>query len=330
MTIHVDVIATTISGSVKDWGKVKEIVPLFQKHGMNDVELRVVESHADARRQTGDAVKAGGNHIISAGGSGTFNAVLEGCFDSGRDLTPVRLGFLRKGSADLIGKALGLPDEIDRAIEVFARAIREDRTVPCDVIRVTDGEGKATPRRFVGYGGAEIFGRIPHFTEHRFTKYYKGILGQLFGDLGPFFVGSSLATLDKLIRRLWTRRRRWRISVDGQPVDNGTFQAMLIVNGYLGPDLPFAKDEPLGSGKFYLFTIADLGVLKLPGQLKRCLDSSIMDDPTKYGFGAFTVTDSLVIEPEDGGSFPVNTDGSIMPCRKSARLAICDQIQLLA
>ena len=42
----VHVIATTISGSIKDWGKVERIVPLFRQLGRDDVELHVVDSHA--------------------------------------------------------------------------------------------------------------------------------------------------------------------------------------------------------------------------------------------------------------------------------------------
>jgi len=72
--------------------------------------------------------------IISAGGSGTFNSVLEGCCDSGVSFDEIRLGFLRKGSADLIGKTLGMPDEVGRAVGVFVQAIRNDHTIPCDVI----------------------------------------------------------------------------------------------------------------------------------------------------------------------------------------------------
>jgi len=107
MNPHIDVIATTISGSIKDWGKVKRIVPLFNEHGMTDVNLCTADTHAEARRKTAELVAAGGRIIISAGGSGTFNAVLEGCFDSGQDLKEVRIGFLRKGSADLIARRWG-------------------------------------------------------------------------------------------------------------------------------------------------------------------------------------------------------------------------------
>jgi hypothetical protein len=143
-------------------------------------------------------MRSGARILISAGGSGTFNAVVEGCYDAGVSLDDLRLGFLRKGSADLIGKVLQMPDNIGDAIEVFINSIKEDQFLACDVIQASSARGDAKERRFVGYGGAEIFGEIPYITENRFMKYYKGVLSQLFGDLGPFFVGTSLTVLKRI------------------------------------------------------------------------------------------------------------------------------------
>jgi diacylglycerol kinase family enzyme len=329
MPRRIDVIATTISGSVRDWGKVKQIVPLFAGRGENDVHLVAVDSHQEARRTTCELVRSGSRIIISAGGSGTFNSVLEGCYDAQVDLAEVRLGFLRKGSADLIGKVLQMPDQIEPAIEVFVNSIRKNLVVPCDVILAQSAANDSPPRRFVGYGGAEIFGEIPYFTENRFIKYYKGILSQLFGDLGPFFVGTSLALGRRIFRRPG-RKRSWMITVDGKAVTAGRFQTMIIVNGDLGPNLPFARGVPLGSGDFWLFTIRDLGLSKIFRQLKHAWDASILEHPDLWGFESFCVKKSLKLQVEDRGAFPINTDGSTMQCRDSVTFQIIGQIRLLA
>jgi hypothetical protein len=181
----------------------------------------------------------------------------------------------------------------------------------------------------VGYGGAGIFGRIPHFTENRYTKYYKGILSQLFGDLGPFFTGASLASLETVVKGWFVGKRGWKITVDGTGVDEGFYQAMIIVNGDLGPDLPFARDVPLGSGDFHMFAIRDLGTFKLPKQFNKAFDGSIMDDPRKWGFTAYAVKESLRIESEGGGAFPVNVDGSTMMSTGWAEFKIVDRINLI-
>ena len=313
---RIDVIATTISGSIVDWKKVEQIVPLFAKHGYDDVRLNVVDSHAAARKAACAALEEGGRIPISAGGSGTFRAVLEGCIDSGVALSDLRLGFLRKGSADLIGKVLNMPDGIEDAIRVFAESIAADRYLPADVLRASSKGVTEPPRHFIGYGGAELFGRIPHYTESRFTKYYKGILSQLFGDLGPFTTGMALAVMEQMIKSPFRRKTRWRILVDGQPVAEEVFQAIVVVNGYLGPDMPFS-DQPLGSGEFYCFGLRNIGDGKLPAQAKHARDGSMMEDPERWGFTSFSIGKELELVPNHDKPFPVNVDGGTFVARQS-------------
>jgi len=326
---RIDVIATTISGSVSDWGKVGRIVPLFKEHGEDNVNLISVDSHAEARRQACDLMKSGHMTLISAGGSGTFNAVVEGCYDAQCDLSDLRLGFLRKGSADLIGKVLGMPDVIEEAIEVFVNSIRNDRVIPCDVLLASSEHGDTVPRHFVGYGGAEVFGRVPHFTENRFIKYYKGILSQLFGDLGPFFVGTSLAVISRFSDRIRSGKTSWEIIVDGEVESHGFYQTIIIVNGDLGPNMPFAKDVPLGSGDFHVFAIRDKGMLRFPSQMKRAWDASILEDPERWGFEGYRVKKELILRPDRDSEFPLNADGSALTCSGSAKIEIDGRIHLL-
>lgn len=326
----IDVIATTMSGSIKDWGKIEKMEPLFKQHGREDVSIHAVDSHAEARTLTRNLIEGGTRTVISAGGSGTFNSVLEGCIDSQVGLGNITLGFLRKGSADLLGKALGMPDDIEEAVAVFVESLARNRTVGCDVIQATSGEPESVPRHFVGYGGAEIFGRIPHYTERKFTKYYKGVLSQLFSDLGPFFVGASLATMDRTVKRILRGGTSWTISIDGDEVSQGRYQTMIIVNGDLGPDLPFARGAPLGSGCFHMFAIRDLGLLKFPGQFKRAWKASITDQAQEWGFEEYCIKDVLKIEPGRDALFPVNVDGSTMLCRSWATFKIVDQINLIS
>lgn len=326
----IDVIATTISGSIKDWGKVKHIVPLFKKYGFDNVSLFTVDSHAKVRKITRECIESGSRIIISAGGSGTFNSTLEGCCDSGIDLNEIMLGFLRKGSADLIGKTLGMPDDIDEAIKVFVNSINGNKTIKCDIIHAESEEGDEAPRHFVGYGGAEIFGGIPYYTENRFIKYYKGIFSQLFGDLGPFFIGASLACLERTSKSLLRGKTKWQIIVDDKLVSENIYQVFIIVNGDLGKDLPLARSVPLGSGDFYLFALKDLGLLKLPGQFKNTWNASVLDNPSKWGFESYCIKKSLKLKPTTVGSFSVNTDGSTMQCYKSVNFHINNQINLIS
>jgi diacylglycerol kinase family enzyme len=269
-------------------------------------------------------VRDGSRLIISAGGSGTFNAVMSGCIDAGVPLDEIRLGFLRKGSADLIGKVLGMPDELERAIDVFSDAIGHDRTAPCDLLRVDAPD--VPPKHFVGYAGAELFGRIPYFTENRFMKWYKGVLSQFFGDLGPFTTGMTLAVLERLITRPFTRPRDWAVRADGAANLSGRFQALVIVNGYLGKDLAFS-DDALGSGRFHCFALRDRGVIKLLGQVGAARSGAIGQDPKRWGMEHVVCKDEL--ELDCGRVFPVNVDGSTLIASGQVRIRRVGLLQFL-
>jgi diacylglycerol kinase family enzyme len=223
-----------------------------------------------------------------------------------------------------------MPDEIDAAIRVFAASLAADRTVPCDVLRVASEAGPEPPRHFVGYGGAGVFGRIPHYTENRFIKYYKGVRGQIFGDMGPFFVGAVLASVERSAKRVVRPEGSWRVEVGGREVARRPYQALILANGYLGPDMPFARDLPVSSGDFHLFGLRDLGTLRLPGQFRRAWDASIARDPDRWGFETYRVTERLRLALDSGREFPVNVDGSTMVCEGAATFRIVDTIRFIA
>ncbi|MBU1700637.1 MAG: hypothetical protein KJ970_11780 [Candidatus Eisenbacteria bacterium] len=328
-TERIDIIATTISGSIQDWKKVERIVPLFRDQGFDNVQLHEVDTHKAAREKTSQILTEGGRIPISAGGSGTFRNVLEGCIDSGIALSEIRLGFLRKGSADLIGKVLDMPDKIEEAVRVFAESIERRSTLPCDVLLAESVEGNVTSIHFVGYGGAEIFGRIPYYTENRYIKWYKGILSQFFGDLGPFTTGMILSLGERLSKGPFGGQGRWKIHVDGHDVAEDRYQALIILNGYLGPELSFTSD-PLGSGHFHLFAMRDIGIRKLPQQATRARSGKIMEDPEAWGMQSYLIRNCLELSPSKPKPFPANIDGSTMICHRGLRVRIVDRVPLIS
>lgn len=325
---RIDVIATSISGSISDWSKVRRIVPLFKELGFDNVNLHETDSHQDAREVACRVILEGGRHPISAGGSGTFRAVLEGCIDSEVKADDIRLGFLRKGSADLIGKVLGMPDEIENAIRVFAEAIQTDTILPADILTACSRHEPNKRLNFIGYGGTGIFGRIPHFTENRFIKYYKGILGQMFGDLGPFKTGMILALIETALKSPFQKSQKQQIRIDDNDVAEGVYRTIIIVNGNLGPDLPFS-DKPLGNKEFYVYCIQDKGFIKLLQQARHAKDGTIMNDPDQWGFESYTVGKHLIIYGDADTTFPVNIDGSTLLARTALEITRTGTISLL-
>jgi len=87
-------------------------------------ELRVTERPGHATLLARQAVAAGADTVVAAGGDGTIHEVARGLV--GRD---VRLGLLPLGSMLNLPRSLGVPREIDAA----AALLRDGRTVGMDV-----------------------------------------------------------------------------------------------------------------------------------------------------------------------------------------------------
>ena len=139
----------------------------------------------------------------------------------------------------------------------------------------------------------------------------------------------TLALLERLLKTAWTRKRRWSITVDGAQLVQEAYQALIVVNGYLGPELPFSS-APLGSGSFYLFALRDLGMRKLPAQARHTRDASILQEPERWGMESYAAAHSMLLEPDTQSPFPANIDGSTMRCAGGLELRIIDAIRLLS
>jgi len=327
----IDIIATTMSGSFEDQRKVGEIEPTFGGLTDRPVRVHLATSHTAAERIAREIVAGGGRTIVSAGGAGTFNAVLEGCHIAGGLPADLRLAFLRKGSADLIGKVLRVPDELSAAAAAIVGGIAAGREVSADVLAVETREpdGTTQQRHMVGFGGLGVFGDIPRFTESRIIKLYKGLLGTLFGDLGPFYVGLMLATVRWRIQRAFGRVEPWTLALDGETLPPERWAAVIVLNGDLGNDFPLGRGRPLASGSFRVVVLRYHGMRTMLRQIKGCRTAALLDDPDSYAAVVRDV-ETLVAEPA-GAPRPVmvNVDGLRVMTRGSVRFSISGRVRLV-
>jgi diacylglycerol kinase family enzyme len=331
----IEVVATTISGSLQDQRKIGRIAPQLSARTRRPVHLHAVDSHAEAQAVTHGIVARGGRVIVSAGGGGTFNAVLEGCHLDGSIPDDVRLAFLRKGSADLIGKVLRIPDELSAAASAIVDGIEQDRRLRADVIAVETmgSRGEPQTRHMVGFGGLGIFGAVPRFTEARWIKYYKGIIGSLAGDYGPFYTGLTLASAWWYWRRLRGRIGPLVLELDGQAIKPDRWTAIIIVGGDLGPDFPIGRGAPFSSATLRVVALRDRGLRVALRQLAAARSGAIFDDPGRYDC---LIRDVRTLEARwsdqhAGAERPVlvNVDGLSRQSHGPVRFSVSGQVELL-
>ena len=327
----IEVIATTMSGSIQDQHKVQQIGPEFQSRTSRLVRVHAAGSHAEAQAIAHAIVAKGGRTIVSAGGAGTFNAVLEGAHLGGTVPPDLRLAFLRKGSADLIGKTLSIPDQLPAAVEAILQGIEAGRCVQADILAVetTEPEGRVERRHLVGFGGMGVFGDVPRFTESRLIKAYKGVLGSLLGDLGPFFVGLVLAMGWWQLQRLLGRVSPMSLTLEDHQIPPEIWGAVLVLNGDLGAEFPLGRGLPLGSGSFRVIALHYRGVRQALRQIRAARRGTILDEPDSYGAIVRTVR-RFTVRPTEAHRYMVNVDGGRMLTRGEVRVSVSGEVQLIS
>jgi diacylglycerol kinase family enzyme len=327
----IDVIATTMSGSIQDQRNVQRIGPEFQSRTSRRVRVHLADSHAEAQAITHAVVAEGGRTIVSAGGAGTFNAVLEAAHINGTVPADLRLAFLRKGSANLIGKTLGIPEHLPEAVEAILQGIECDRCMLADILAVetTEPEGQMLRRHMVGFGGFGVFGEVPRFTESRLIKFYKAILGSLLGDLGPFYTGLILAAGWWQLMRLLGRVPPMIVTLDDHHSSPEIWVAVMVLNGDLGADFPLGRGLPLGSGSFRVVGLPYKGFREALRQMKAAQLGSILDKPEIYGAVVRTVR-NFTARPTKGLPYMINVDGGRMISRGEVRISVSGQVRLVS
>jgi diacylglycerol kinase family enzyme len=327
----IEVIATTMSGSLKDQRKIGRIGPEFRARTTRPVRVQLADTHPEARDEAHAAVVAGSRLLVSAGGGGTFNAVLEGAYLDGTIPADLRLAFLRKGSADLIGKVLRIPDTLPEAVAAIVGGIEANCLMPADVLAVETIEldGTAQHRHMVGFGGFGVFGDIPRISESRVIKYYKGILGMLFGDLGPFYVALALSAARWRVLRLLGKVPLLQMTLDGEQFPPQEWGTIVVINGDLGKDFPLGRGLALGSGGFRVVALPYLGIRTILQQIVACRTGEIIDDPERYGALVRTVRMLHVQQVGKGQEMMVNVDGLKLPTNGIVTVSVAGKVQLV-
>ncbi len=130
-------------------------------------EVEVLESQAPmhARELAREAAAAGSSVVFAAGGDGTLNEVINGILGSA-----VSLGVIRAGTGNVFGKEVGVPRNVERALDVLV----DGRDYRFD-LGFAEGPGLAglpgdTARRYfllmagIGFDGA-VVRRVPSWPK---------------------------------------------------------------------------------------------------------------------------------------------------------------------
>ena len=122
------VILNPSAGSVRDPDELAERIGRVL-----DADVRLTTKAGSAARLARTAIRNGAKLIVAAGGDGTLNGVINGIADKAGE---TRVGLIPLGTGNDFGRSLGLPTDVEAAIDV----IRGGETRAIDLVRVTSDE----------------------------------------------------------------------------------------------------------------------------------------------------------------------------------------------
>ena len=211
-----------------------DVRPLFTERPGHATEL--------ARR----ALEGGAGLVVSMGGDGTMNEVMNGFFDGERPVRPeAALAILPAGTGGDFPKTTGTPRVFDDAARAIAANRGRARTIAVGRLRFLDSDGKPALHHFVNITSFGIGGLVDRFVNQS---------SKAFGSKGSFFVASIRASLAY-------KNARVRMTLDdGAPVER-TVYSVAVANGrFFGGGMKMAPDAELDDGLFDVVTIGDVGI----------------------------------------------------------------------
>jgi diacylglycerol kinase (ATP) len=192
----------------------------FGRLGPN--EINVTAEPGDARRIAHAAACAGYDVIISAGGDGTLNEVINGVAE---ESSPTRIAIVPLGTGNDFARSIGLPASIDECLDIIANG----QARPIDLVRVTSDQ----VRYFINVSTGGFSGLV----DENLTPEIKKTWGPL------AYLRSAAAVLPEL------RAYKTKITFDETETLELGLHNVIIGNGrYVAGGIPVAPEALVNDG----------------------------------------------------------------------------------
>lgn len=195
----------------------------------------------DGTRLAREAVESGYEMIVSVGGDGTMNEVVNGLFpaddERGIGAKPLRddvvLAPVRAGTGGDFARYLDLPHKLPASVQHLAGDVT--RPVDLGVVEYVDHDGVERRRAFLNIASFGLSGVVVE-------KVNAG--SKIFGGRASFLLGVGRAMTSY-------RRANVKLRVDGDVFFDGSFVTVAVANGqYFGGGMRFARDAEIDDGRF--------------------------------------------------------------------------------
>lgn len=225
--------------TAKEWKYIKKTL---QKY-IGNFDYQFTRFPFEATYICRKAIKSGYQMIISVGGDGTLNEVVNGFFENEKMINPEAvLGIISRGTGCDFIKTISLPKDIEKAAERIRGGII--KKIDLGKINFLDKTNKETTRYFINIADFGIGGEIVERV-NRTTKVFGGFISFLWGTLF-----TSLKYRDKFIKMV----------IDEKIEFTGKIKNVAVANGrFFGGGMQISPFSEMDDGFFEIVIIPSVG-----------------------------------------------------------------------
>jgi YegS/Rv2252/BmrU family lipid kinase len=247
----------------KDWDR---IASLFAREGI-PVSAITTERKGHAIDLTREAIEAGYRKIISVGGDGTLNEVVNGIFAQSK-LSPkdVVIGLIPVGTGNDWGRMFGIPLIYEGAVKV----IKENKIMPHDIGMISYYSGtQQYSKYFINIAGLGFEAMVVMKTNKQKDK------GR--SNQAIYFYNLLSCLISYKITKA-------EITIDGKTVTSRIFSVNVGNGRYCGGGMRQTPNALPDDGFFDVTVIKDVGRLEIIRSLKLLYDGTILSHPKVDGY----------------------------------------------
>jgi len=268
----------------KDWNLISD---LMKEDGFL-FTAKITEKKGHAINLTLEAIEAGYRKIITIGGDGTLNEVVNGVFlNNSCPSNDILLGLIPIGTGNDWGRMFGIPLDYKKAI----RIIRNNKQMVHDTGVISFFDGKENQKRyFINIAGLGFESVVVRKTNIQKEK-GRG--------------GKAIYFYNLLTSLLSYKNTRAEITIDGKRIVADVFSINVGNGRYCGGGMRQTPDALPDDGLLDLTIINGMGKFEIIKALKILYDGTILSHPKIDGYRCSNIkitSDSIIYTEADGES----------------------------
>lgn len=226
------------NSTAKEW-------PMFEKVLQDsgyEFETALTERPGHATELARKALKLGYKTIMSVGGDGTMNEVVNGFFENGQSVAEdSRLVVFSRGTGCDFIKALGIKKGIGDLLDILAK--NQVKQIDVGSVKFDDADRKRVIRYFLNVADIGIGAE----TANRVNKHSKRMKG---------FLSFALGAVSTIILY---KNKDFEVVIDDEIVLRERMNSVIVANGnYFGGGMKVAPEAKMDDGVFDIIIFGDL------------------------------------------------------------------------